>query len=241
MQAVGLRYQLFHIINNLCMSRRLRLILTISCGIMAVLIAVSLGLYFALQYEPEFYREALAVKSGEQEEDSDEMLRITASLVSNTKKPGKWKTVLTARQINAWFAVDMMKNHSGALPPNMSDPRVEIEPDRIVLACRHEWGSISTVLTLTIEPFAPKENVLALRIIKARAGLVPMPLGKVLDGISEAARQSEQRLEWRQIGGNPVAMFYVSQSGDSSNMAVKIDTIRLDNGEIYISGTTERK
>ena len=36
----------------------------------------------------------------------------------------------------------------------------------------------SSVISLTIEPYVPEPNVLALRIVKARAGLLPMPLGQ---------------------------------------------------------------
>ena len=110
-----------------------------------------------------------------------------------------------------------------------------------MLACRYEEWIVSTVLTLTVEPYVPEENVLALRIVKARAGMVPMPLGKVLDAISDAARQSEWRLQWRQAGGDPVALLSTPPPDNAGDLAVKIETIRLGKGEIFVSGSTERK
>ncbi len=183
----------------------------------------------------------MAVEPEVQKKASDEMLHRVAALVNNVKKPGKWKIAFTAEQINGWLAVDLVNNHPHTLPPYLSDPRVEIDSDRIVLACRYKQGIISTVMTLTVEPYLPEENVLALRIEKARAGLLPMPLGRVLDAISQAAMLSEWRVEWRQSGGDPVALFRSLQADNAGDLAVKIETIRLGKGEMFLSGSTERK
>ncbi|MGD0516997.1 MAG: hypothetical protein ABSA26_05620 [Thermoguttaceae bacterium] len=223
------------------MSRRLRLTIWIGCGVSAVLIAGLVGVFFALRYEPKFYRDALSVASEAREEGSDQMLQRMAALVSGVRKPGKWQARFTAEQINGWLAVDFVKNHHGALPPLFHDPRVSIGPDGIVLACRYDGGIVSTVLTLTVEPYVPEENVLALRIIRVRAGLVPMSLEKVLDGITDAARRSEWRIEWRQTAGDPVALLWAPPPDDAGDLAVKIETIRLGKGDIFVSGFTERK
>jgi hypothetical protein len=95
------------------------------------------------------------------------------------------------------------------------------------------------VLSLTIEPYLPKPSVLALRIVSARAGLLPLPLGRVLSGLSLAARDVQLRLEWRRAGGDPVAMLSLP-TGDGDRI-VRIDTLRLGEGEIYVAGTTERQ
>ncbi|MGD0384108.1 MAG: hypothetical protein ABSA77_11340 [Thermoguttaceae bacterium] len=223
------------------MSRRLRLTLWIGCGVPAVLIAALVGVFAALRFEPKFYREALAVASEAREEGSDQMLQRMAALVSDVRKPGKWQGRFTAEQINGWLAVDFVKNHHGALPPLFHDPRVSIDSEGIVLACRYEGWIVSTVLTLTVEPYVPEENLLALRIVRVRAGLVPMPLKKVLDGITDAARRSEWRLEWRQSGGDPVALLSTPPGDNAGDLAVKIETIRLGKGDIFLSGSNERK
>ena len=70
----------------------------------------------------------------------------------------------------------------------MRDPRVIINAKQIIIACRYEHGGVNSVLSLTVEPSVPEPNVVALRIVKARAGLLPVPLSGVLGRISEAAR-----------------------------------------------------
>ena len=199
------------------------------------------ALFLALRREPKFYKAAMALDAETQEQGSDEMLQRVAALVSDVRKVGKWHAHFTAAQINGWLAVDFVKNHPATLPPLFHNPRVSIDPSGIVLACRYEGQAISTVLSLTIEPYVPEESVLALRIVRVRAGLAPMSLEKVLDGIADAARRSEWRIEWRQRGGDPVALLSAPSPEDDGDLVVKIEGIRLGEGEIFIQGSTERK
>jgi hypothetical protein len=221
------------------MSRKLRVSLWIFGGLAAlVVLAVlgRLGFYLAAQQEPEFYRQAMAIEPAVLEKGSDGMLHEAAALQSAVSKEGRWEALFTAEQINGWLAVDRVKNHPKSLPTTISDPRVAIDSRQITFACRYEEGNTNSVLSLTIEPYVPEPNVLALRIVKARAGLLPMPLGQVLDRLSEAARDLHLHLEWRRAGGDPVAMLSLPESEDEK--AVRIDTLRLGDGEIYVAGST---
>jgi hypothetical protein len=221
------------------MTRKLRLSLLIAGGL-AVLVALTLlglfGLHLAAQHEPDFYREAMATDPEVLEKASDRMLHEAAALQSAVSKQGRWEALFTAEQINGWLAVDRAKNHPNSLPPTMSDPRVAIDSKQITFACRYEEGGASRVLSLTIEPQVPEPNVLALRIVKARAGLLPLPLGKVLDALSEAARNLHLHLEWRRAGEDPVAMISLPEEEDEPT--AQIDTLRLGDGEIFVAGST---
>jgi hypothetical protein len=219
------------------MSRRIRLFLFIAIGLAAVIGLVVLGLYLAARHEPAFYREALEIEPAVLEKASDDMLRRTAALASAVKKEGHWEALFTAEQINGWLAVDLVKNHPSALPPTLHDPRVTIDQKRITIACRFEQGGVNSVLSLTVEPSMPEPNVIALRIVKARAGLLPVPLAKVLDRVSQAARGMECRLQWRNTGGDPVAMLSFPDADD--DRPVSIESLRLGDGEIYVAGTTQ--
>lgn len=218
------------------MSRRLLLFLLIAIGLVAVIVLVLLGLYLAVQHEPAFYRDAMEADPEVLEKASDDMLRRTTALASALKKKAQWEALFTAGQINGWLAVDMVRNHPSTLPPALHDPRVTIDQKRITIACRFEQGGIDSVLSLTVEPSMPEPNVIALRIVKARAGLLPVPLAKVLDGVSQAARGLGCHLEWRNTGGDPVAMLSFPSADDER--PVNIESLRLGDGEIYVNGTT---
>jgi hypothetical protein len=218
------------------MSRRIRL-LCLTIGGLAIFAALLLfSLFLAARQEPAFYRQAMEIDPVALEKGSDRMVQQAAAVASATRKEGRWEALFTAEQINGWLAVDMVRNHPRTLPPGLHDPRVTIDSGRITIACQFERRGISSVLSLTVEPYVPAPNVLALRIVKARAGLLPAPLGQVLDRVAQAARDMHLQLQWRTDGGDPVAM--LSFPSGSGKRSVRIETLRLGAGEIYVAGTT---
>ena len=220
------------------MSRRVRLILFVALGIAMTIAIVLLLLYVAARHEPAFYRRAMEIEPAVLEKASDRMLQQATALASAVKHEGHWEALFTAEQINGWLAVDMAQNHPTALPPMLHDPRVAITPREITIACRFEQGGVDTVLSLTVEPYVSEPNVVALRIIAVRAGLVPAPLGGLLERLKDAGRGMPFRLSWLHADGDPVAVLSFP-AGDDRPM--RIETLRLGDGEIYIAGTTQAK
>jgi hypothetical protein len=231
------------------MSRRLRLSLWIA-GIAAILVVLLLaGLYLAARHEPAFYRAAMEANRAALEKGSDRMLRKGAALQSLPTKLGRWEIRITAEEINGWLAVDLPKNHPKALPPTLRDPRVVIHPDEVTVACRYEQNGVETVLSLTVQPYVGRTGnvsddaapyVIAVRIVRVRAGLLPLPLKQVTDGLSQAARDMRFQLQWGNSGGDPVAMISLPTDSDDGQV-VRIETLRLSEGEIYLAGKTERR
>jgi hypothetical protein len=219
------------------MSRRKRVLLLTAVAVVALIVLGLLGIFLAARHEPAFYRQALQIDRAVLEKGSDHMLRQTTALAGAVRKKGHWEALFTAEQINGWLAVDMARNHPDALPPMLHDPRVVIDPKHVTVACRFDRDGLSSVLSLTVEPYMPEPNVVALRIVKARAGLLPVPLGQVLDGLSEAARNLQVHLQWRRAGGDPVAMFSLPPT--DGDRPVRIETLRLGDGEVYVAGTTQ--
>lgn len=221
------------------MSRRNRLLL-IAAIVILLIVAVLLGLYFAVRYEPTFYRDAMDTKPAVLEKASDRMLKKIGGLQSAMTRPGRWEAVLTAEEINGWLAVDLQRNHPNALPPSAQNPRVAIEPNEITVACRYNRGGVDSIVSLTLEPYLPEPSVVALRIVRCRAGMVPLPLKDVLDGISKGAAAMRLRLKWRQSGNDPVALISLPND-DEADRVVRIESLEVCKGEIHVSGITERR
>jgi hypothetical protein len=196
-------------------------------------------LYRASQDVPEFYEKALQADPQRQREASDEMVQRAAALASDVNKQGDWQTVFTAEQINGWLAVDMVENHPDLLPSSLSDPRVAIEPEQLLVACRLERGKWKGVVSLSVDVYLAKPNVLALRIRKARAGLLPIPLKTITDEITERAEKLDLGLRWRQAEGDPVAEIPIPPPRDADDRAVRVETVRLGEGRLYLAGSTE--
>lgn len=200
--------------------------------------AGGLALYQALRHTPEFYRQALAIEVAAHQVASDQMLQRATALASDVNKPGRWQAVFTAGQINGYLAVQLPKDHPGLLPAGFRDPRVAITPDHVALACRYEDARVACVLSLTVDVYLAGPNVIALRIRRARAGAIPLPLDDVLRQISRATERLAWRVEWRQAEGDPVAQIHIPVSRGKDRKQIQIDTLRLGEGEIYVSGRT---
>ncbi|MEN6450419.1 MAG: hypothetical protein ABFC96_08010, partial [Thermoguttaceae bacterium] len=216
-------------------ARKRRIVWRIALGIVALLVLALVGLYIASRHEPAFYHRALAIDAADLAKGSNRMVRKLAALQSVGQRDGRWDARITDLEVNGWLAVDLAKNHSKTLPAEMHDPRVAIDPSGITAACRFQHGIIDTVLSLKVQPFLSSPDVVGLRIVRARAGAIPLPLRRVLDGVTEAARTAGVPLGWQHADGDPVALFAVP---DDADRVVRIDTIELRHGEIYISGAT---
>lgn len=207
-------------------------------GALAVLLALFLGGgYFASQRAPEFYTQAIQAPAPAQQQASDELLENAAALASQVQQPGRWQATFSQEQLNGWLAYDLPRNHGESLPPEFSEPRIELQPGRILLACRYAPGEFSTVLSLQIEPYLIEPNVLAVRIAQARAGALPLPLDQVLSAVSEACARMNVHVRWQQADGDPVAVVELATLGDAAEARV-LDTLEIRDDAIVLSGET---
>ena len=94
-------------------------------------------------------------------------------------------------------------------------------------------------MSLAVDVYLAKPNVLALRIRKARAGLLPVPLKTITDQITEKAEEMDLGLRWRQADGDPVAEIPIPPPRDADDKAVRVETLRLGEGKVYLAGSTE--
>ena len=209
-------------------------------GLLLAVVLAGVLLYRASQQVPEFYEKALQADPAVQSEASDKMLQKASGLASDLEKRGEWQALFTEEEINGWLAADLARNHPHALPEGISSPRVAIAPESLTIACRLHRGNLQGVASLTVEPYLAEPNVIAVRIRSVRIGALPLPLGQVLDRVTEAARQADVRLEWQQADGDPVALVRIPPTRDDRQQ-VHLENLRLGEGEIYIGGTTERR
>ena len=224
------------------MRKILRITLVLGLVLVLFFLIGLLALYLALRHEPAWYAQAVVAADRQAEEKaSDEMLQRAAELTSALETRGQWKIAFTAAQINGWMAVDMPKNHPDLLPDSLSEPRVSIEPDGVTLACRAAQSGLSTVVSLKVDVYLADDNKIAVRIRKARAGSLPWSLGKVVDGITNAARESDVNMTWRQVDGDPVALIKIPSKKGPGGREIRITTLQLEEGRIVVGGTTSAK
>ncbi len=218
-------------------------ILLISAAVAAsLLLLAALGLLIlwrASQVVPDFYAEVLTVDPADQRTASDTMIQKATVLVSDVQKTGEWEALFSEQEVNAWLAVDLEENHYKSLPSGIDDPRVAIEPGGLLMACRARRLGIETVLSVSLDVYLAEPGVLGIRIRRVRAGAVPLPLADVLQLIRDVGDKQGLNIRWQQAEGDPVAIVRINPvvKGDKS---VVIDKLELAEGEIYMSGSTEK-
>ncbi|PHS10697.1 MAG: hypothetical protein COA78_10795 [Blastopirellula sp.] len=222
------------------MRKSVKIAIFVPLGLLVGLLLIGFFLYQATQQEPEFYTQALEIEPEVAAEAGEILEEQVFALSNQIKKPTRWQLSLTDAQINGWLASDLEEKFPKFLPKEVEKPRVLITEDQILLACRFKGQQFQSVMTLSVDIFLveEEENVVAIRIHQATAGLLPVPLSQLLDQIAEHTDKAEVPVRWKQIENDPVALLHVPSTGEGINGRIRIDTIALRDGEIYLAGET---
>jgi hypothetical protein len=219
------------------LSKKRRIVFTI-VGVAALLVGGGgAAVYFAVHHVPRFYEEAVNIAPTQQKRGSDEMLRRSAALASDANRRGRWQAIFTAEQINGWLAVDLVQNHPKLLPPELHDPRVAIHQGQMIIGCRYN-GQVSTVVSLEADVSLQETNVIAVRIRRARAGAIPLPLDKFMPEAIRSLQNAGFLVELRQSGADPVLLVTLRLQTDRGRDLL-LKTLALRDGEVDVAGETK--
>jgi hypothetical protein len=210
--------------------------------VVSLVVGAGLGayaLYRAAVQVPEFYAKAIKSDPVAQKKANDELLQQAANLASDVRRRGQWQATFTAEQINGWLAVDLVKNYPEVLEADVKDPRVAIAPRQATVAAMFKAEGQEAVLSINLDVYLSDPNVVAVRILSARAGLLPIPLKRVLDAISEFASDAELPLTWAQNDGDPVALITIPPAYDENDKRLLLEKIELQDGAVFVSGRTD--
>jgi len=172
------------------------------------------------------------------EREAARLLTKAASLHAAAGRPGVWDAVFTDSEVNAWLATDLPKNHARLLPAGMSVPRVRFTRDRLAGGARLHWGPLTAFGWVDFEVRLRGVNQLSLAPRDARLGLVPLPRGLVLTRVARAIAATGAVAEIRRLDGVPVLFVSLPSMGGSSAARLRLESLRLDAGEIILAGTT---
>ncbi len=107
------------------MPKSIRITLAALGGLSVATGLAALAIYLSLTGAPAFYQAAVERDPAVSEEDSDHCLQQAAALASHLQSPGEWQAIFSADQINGWLAVDLARNYSESLPPEITNPRID--------------------------------------------------------------------------------------------------------------------
>lgn len=221
------------------MARKHRIAAITSLLAIFVLVAVGLGgVYVALGREQPFYTAALAAAPEHSAISSRELESRASALYSETRQPGDWQAAFTEDQINGWLAVQLPSNFQEALPASVSEPRVSIGDDELVLAFRTRRGGIETVATVRAAVMLTEDGCVAIKLRSVHAGALPLPALQVADDISRACQDLDLPVTWTQVNGQAVAIVDIGRAASKGGKSISLSAVELRDHAIYVAGET---
>ncbi len=221
------------------MSKQVRYALAAVAVLAALVVGLLVAAIWTVRQTPTFYSEALAADPVAQSAASDELESRATALLNDVRNLESWETLITAEQINGYLAVDFAEKHPGVLPPNVHEPRVHIDAERLTVAFQVDLGGAPCVYSVEADVYLSEPNVVACRIKSARAGLLPLPLKTVLDKFTAASTHLKIPIRWVQEDGDPVALLEINPDLPDENRRIVLDAIQLQDGQLYLSGETQ--
>jgi len=212
--------------------------------VMASLVGISsLAAWWAVQqtqYVPEFY--ALATQEGSKPDlaASRKLQADVERLQSDASRIGTWLAAFTDDEINAWLSEELSRKFPRLDAWGASEPRIRIEDDRVLVAVRYQRGKIDTVVSCELQVELTEEpNMLAFRVQNLRAGALPLPLSKFLQGITKEAARGDIDVHWDMTQAGPIALVNVPSDEPRYALSpVVVESVLLIDGALMVSGHT---
>ena len=160
-------------------------------------------------------------------------------LSNRVRLAGIWSAQFTDEQVNGWLATEMPEKHPELLPVGFTQPRVRFAENRLQLGVQSTASGVETVVWLDIEVSMTDEHEAALRFRQVRAGSLPLPLGHVLDALTQVAQDLEVPLRWTTVDDDPTALLGLPTLA-GGYVRYELDKLKVSDGLLFVSGRTVR-
>lgn len=212
-------------------------LLVVGLSLLVALAALPGLAWLSLTHKPAFYKVMVRLPKEEREQEAKEFVAQSLQLRNDICNEPTWEAIFTDQQVNAWLAEDLVTHFADQLPPEVHEPRVMFEMDRVTLAFELDQGPVRSVIWVVARAEIPEGNVLELTLEKIRAGVLPIPPDKVLDRLAMHSRDHGIDVTWKRDGQFPVVTVrYQSPKGRDE---VKLERLQIRKGEIRLTGSSE--
>jgi hypothetical protein len=205
---------------------------------LCVLASIPIGVWLSLTYQPSYYRAMVRLPREQRAGQAKKFVAQSLQLRNDICNEPTWEAVFTDQEVNAWLAEDLATYFADQLPPEVDEPRVLFELNRITLAFLLKQGSVQSVITVVARPRVPGGNTVELTLEKIRAGILPVPADNVLDRIIEYARFHGVNAEWTRKDGYPVVLMRYTPSLERED--VQLEELQIRAGQMRLAGHSDR-
>ncbi len=228
--------------------RRLRrLWLFVIGAVVAGLVAV----VAAAMHTPDFYRQRLPVggplagrspdaATAAAEQAARRLVTGGSALHAAFLRVGPWEGVFSERELNAWLAIDLPRNHASLLPASVAAPRVELLPGRVRAGVQVGRGILRATVWLEAELALQAANQLRITVDRVRLGGLPLPAGPLLAGIAHRLERLGAVTETPPGGARSVLVVYIPSTHQAGGVSHWLEAIRIAAGEAAVAGETRR-
>ena len=214
-------------------------IFIVSLSVIVVIAATGVLGWMSLTHEPKFYREMVASPGKKRVATAKRFVASSLQLRNDIVNEPTWEAIFSDEEVNAWLAEDLVIHFADMLPPQVHEPRVMFELDRVTLAFELDRGPLRTVVWVVARTRVPEPNVLELTVEKIRAGVLPVPADSILDRIAQHARDHGLDVSWKRGDeGLPVAT--IRYTPNDRREDVQLERVDILNGEIRLAGRSDR-
>jgi hypothetical protein len=213
------------------------------CGVVALLIGAGLAtLVVALKHEPNFYHESQVAPGEGRRYLANECLAKFGQMTKDSDAGlEKWGCDTSEAQLNSFFAEifpqlgEGENLHSLGIGP----PVLTLDDDQMRLAFRYGSGWFSTVVSyeLKIWLVSKEPNVVAVEIVNARAGAVPISNQSILQQLSEYGRKQNKKVNLYRHEGHSVAVIGLQAEQDPHPKWI-LTCVHVERDHLKIRGKT---
>lgn len=220
------------------MSRRSRRIAIVAFATLLVVLLVPVALWWSITYQPRFYRSVVDVPREQRQERAKRFVAQSLQLRNDIVNEPRWEAVFTDQEVNAWLAEDLVTHFADQLPPEVHEPRVIFDDDRVTLAFQLDQGPIRSVISVVARVDVPEQNVLELTLERIWAGAMPFPADPIIERITERAVRHGLDIRWEHLGEQPVAL--IRYSPDLTRNDVVLEHVVIRSGQIRLAGRSNK-
>lgn len=218
---------------------------------MATVLVGLAGLVATVLRQPEFHRERLPVggplagrSSADAtlvaEEDLRRLITDVSAIHAAFVQVGSWEGSFSERQINAWLALDLPRNHADLAPDAIDGLRVQLLPGAVRAGCRVGREPLAATAWIEASLQLLEPNHLAITLSDARLGSLPVPRGPILREVGHRLARLGLVTEIRRVNDQVVLEVYAPSTHEAGGTSHWLESVRIDTGMIAVAGETLR-
>lgn len=174
------------------------------------------------------------------EQDARRLVTTFSGLHATVARAGTWEAVFTERQVNAWLAVDLPRNHPDLLPAAATGLRVEFLPGRVRSAIRFGREPLAASIWIDAEVKLREVNQLGIVLRAAGLGRLPLPRGPLLQELGRRIDRLGMVTEILRRADQHVLVVYIPSTHEAGGLGHWLTRLGLASGELAVAGETRR-